>query len=400
MPALTVAVEPGPRRLDALSAAAGEDAVLAVRAAATALEGLRVVHLTTPPFAPAALDALRSMVPLLRDGGLDVRWLAVAGDDRADAAARAAGDALRGGEPGAPGELDAWLERGAQVHAELPRGTDVVVAHGVEALAALGGARGAQAPRAVWWIDGDLSAPWAEAWERVAPLAAGVVVVGDPGAAPPPGVRAEPIAPALDPLVTRNLDLGPRLAGPLARAAGIDLGHPFLVQVVDVDGWSRPELALEALRAARRAGAEDLQLVIAARLPAGDARAWRTLGELSDHIDGTDGVRVLANVGGAADAELNALQRLARVALAAQPGPGVLEALWKGTPVLVAAEPGGLGEHVASPEERGRRAAELVADPGLAAELGRAGRDRVRTGHLVTRLLRDELALLARVAGS
>src|SRR6059058_4696971 len=112
MPVLTVPVEPGPRRLDALAEAAGADAVAAVQERAQGLRRLRVVHLVTPPFAPRALDLLRSTVPLLRDAGLDVRWLAVAGDERADAAARAVGDALRGGEPGPADDERVWRERG------------------------------------------------------------------------------------------------------------------------------------------------------------------------------------------------------------------------------------------------------------------------------------------------
>src|SRR3954447_4656992 len=112
MPVLTVPVEPGPKRLAALTEAAGAGAVATVQERAQGLRRLRVVHLATPPFAPRALDLLRSTVPLLRDCGLDVRWLAVAGDERADAAARAVGDALRGGEPGAPEDDRAWRERG------------------------------------------------------------------------------------------------------------------------------------------------------------------------------------------------------------------------------------------------------------------------------------------------
>ena len=42
------------------------------------------------------------------------------------------------------------------------------------------------------------------------------------------------------------------------------------------------------------------------------------------------------------------------------------------------------------------RVVELVGDPGLAIEMGRAGRERVRERFLVTRVLEDELGLLAR----
>src|SRR4051794_26318277 len=153
MPALTFPVDVGPRRLDDLVAPSGEEAVAGVRAAAEPLRGLRVVHLATPPFAPDALDVLRSSVPLLRDAGLDVRWLAVAGDDRADAAARAVGDALRGGEPGPPEDERDWRERGATAASEVPRGTDVVVIHGIEALALAGGDSGPPRPRRIWWTD-------------------------------------------------------------------------------------------------------------------------------------------------------------------------------------------------------------------------------------------------------
>lgn len=365
MPALTVPVEPGPRGLEALAEPAGADAVAEVRRLAAPLRRLRVVHVATPPFAPRALDRLRASVALLHDAGLDVRWLAVAGDERADAAARAVADALRGGEPGPDDDVRAWRERGARAAAEVPRGTDVVVVHGIEGLALLGGEFAAPRPRLVWWPEGDVGAPVADLLERADEVVAG-------------------IAAAIDPLAPRNLPLEPRTAGHLARSAGVRLDRPFVVHVADVDGWSRAEDALDVLHAAQDAGAGDLQLAIAARLPAGDARAWRTLGELSDHVGGEPGVVVVANVGGASDAEVNALQRLARVAIAQDGETAALEAGWKSTPAAT----------------DGARVAALVADPGEAIAAGRAARERVRESGLITRLLADELALYARITSA
>jgi len=119
-------------------------------------------------------------------------------------------------------------------------------------------------------------------------------------------------------------------------------------------------------------------------LPAGDARAWRTLGELGDHTAGEEGVLVVPNVGGAGDAEVNALQRLARVALGEAGDTAALEAGWKGTPSST----------------DGARVAALVADPGEAVAEGRAARDRVRESGLVTRLLCDQLSLYARITSA
>src|SRR3954452_864805 len=108
MPVLTVPVEPGPRRLESLVETAGEGAVAGRPDRAQGLRRLRVTHLATPPFAPRALDLLRSTIPLLRDCGLDVRCLADAGDERADAAVLEEHDPLRGGDVGPYNDVQSW----------------------------------------------------------------------------------------------------------------------------------------------------------------------------------------------------------------------------------------------------------------------------------------------------
>ncbi len=53
-----------------------------------------------------------------------------------------------------------------------------------------------------------------------------------------------------------------------------------------------------------------------------------------------------------------------------------------------------------SPEETAGRILELVRDPGLAIELGRSGRERVRERFLVTRALEADLGVLGAVLGA
>lgn len=268
----------------------------------------------------------------------------------------------------------------------------------LDALALLAAAERAASPRPrwAWWIDGDLSAPDGELWGAVSDLAgAADVVLAERAAWAPPGVAAEEVGAAIDPLAARNLELAPRVAGDLVRSTGAGLDRPFVLARAQADGWSEAERALAAVRAAREAGTASLGLVLAAAVPAGDPRAWRTLGELADHAAADDDVLVVPDVGGAGDAQVNALQRLARVALVEREDEApALEALWKRTPV-VAAERGAEGAARA-----GAAVAELVADPGLALERGTAGRDRVRASGLVTRLLADQLALYARIVSA
>jgi len=416
----TVPLEPGRRRLDAYEPIAGAPAIAGIRKAAKPLKGLRVTHLTAPPFTPAAVDLLQPLVPLLGDLGLDVRWRGLPAGGAAGRAAQALGDALRGGELAiADEDLEAWREQAVEVEA-----ADVLVLHDPEALAALGpGAL--PGVRTLWRMHGDLSAANAEAWVIAGPLAhrAQTWVVAHTDFAPerrqaPGGRRAEgaaggadlvAIPPALDPLASRHLELPPRVTGAFARAAGLDLTRPCVCQVADLDAWSDPESAIDAWLAAREAGADGLQLALVARVAHHDERAWQAIGELSEYAGEHDDVRVVADVAGHGDGAVNAVQRLSRAALHGGRGYGiaVAEALWKGTPAVAPPGPGAAEELVEgagggfvadTASERGGRIAELVADTGLAVELARAGRQRVREAGLITRALADELELLARVA--
>jgi trehalose synthase len=128
---------------------------------------------------------------------------------------------------------------------------------------------------------------------------------------------------------------------------------------------------------------------------------------VSDYAAGETDLLLLTSYEGLGSLEIGALQRLARAALELSLREGFdlapCETLWKRTPVVGSAD-GGLrftirdavdGFLATEPEQLAARLVELVRDPGLAVEMGRAGRERVRERFLVTAALERELRALA-----
>jgi len=105
--------------------------------------------------------------------------------------------------------------------------------------------------------------------------------------------------------------------------------------------------------------------------------------------------------------EINAFQRQSDVVIQKSIREGfglvVSETLWKGTPVVAGRAGGiplqmedGVGGFLAGDDsEFVERLLYLLRTPGEAVRIGAAGRERVRENYLITRLLRDEMRLLA-----
>ena len=183
--------------------------------------------------------------------------------------------------------------------------------------------------------------PRSEALERAAVLADACSGVLAPDASFLPagldGDRVRAVAPGIDPLDPRNLELEPRLPGRVVRSLGVDLDRPFVLQVLELDRWDDPHTTIECFRLAREE-APGLQLVLAAQFDAAAAEAWRAAKEVSDYSAGMEDLLLLTSYEPLGSLELGALQHLARVVLEISTGEGLhlgpCEALWKRTPVV------------------------------------------------------------------
>jgi trehalose synthase len=406
-------IQPGRRSLGDYAQLVGDDAFERIRGLARSLGGMRVIHVS--PAAPrnGCPDLLRGLLPLATDAGLDVEWRVLYGGAPFGDVARDLYDGIQGAETAiAPSTWSEYLEGVAAAIGSLRDDCDVLVLHDPATLGLLAQDEGAA--RVVWRCHVDASEPEPATWERLLPLleTCDWGIFAYDGFWPPNlGGDVRAIAPAIDPLGPKHMDMPLRLAGHVLRSLGIDLTRPLACHVSRLDRWKDPHGVIDAFAQAK-SGVPDLQLVLVGALPGEGPQDFRIAREVADYAAGIEDVRVMTSYTGVGEVEVGALQRVARVSLqrSLREGFGLCasEALWKRTPVV--ASPGGgiasqvedgrSGYLVDTTQEMAARLQELVQDPGLAIELGSAGRRRVKERFLVTRLLEDELRLLASVSGT
>jgi trehalose synthase len=398
-----------PRAPGDYATAAGARAVAALQDAAEPLRGVRVLHVSAAGAEGRVPEFLGGLLPLAAGAGVDVEWRVLFGSPELRATAAALLSGLRGGESAIEdADWAEYLEASGRTAASLQDGYDVVVLHDAALGLAAGLADGApgDGPAVVWRLHEDASRAEPDALARAGSLAerCAAVLVPDQSFAPAAlqDGRLRVAPPGIDPLDPRNLELESRLPGRVVRPLGVDLDRPFCLQVLELDRWDDPHAAIDAFRAAK-AEEPELQLVLAALLDRAANESWQAAKEISDYAEGTRDVLLLTTYEGLGSLEVGALLLLARTVIERSLREGFelapFEALWKRTPVVggipLTVRDGVDGFLAPDPEEAAARIVELVRDPGLAIEMGRAGRERVRERFLVTSALERELQALA-----
>jgi trehalose synthase len=391
-----------PRAPGEYAPAAGGRAVERLQDAAAPLRGARVLHVSMAGAEGRVPELLGGLLPLAAGAGVEVEWRVLFGSPELRSTATRLQSGLRGGESGITEEAwAAYLEACALTAGSLRDDYDAVVLHD----AALGLAATLEAPT-VWHLHEDASSPEPDALARAVGLSescSGIWVSHEsfaPEALANGKLQVAP--PGIDPLDARNLQLEPRLPGRVVRPLGVDLDRPFCLQVLELDRWDDPHAAIDAFRLAQ-AEEPELQLVLAAILDRASTESWQAAKEISDYAEGMDGVLLLTTYEGLGSLEVGALLLLARAVIERSLREGFdlapFEALWKRTPVVgglpIAIRDGVDGFLAPDTEQAAAHILELVRDPGLAAEMGRSGRERVREHFLVTAALERELRALA-----
>jgi len=396
--------------VDAYRGVVPESILEGLREQAATLQGARILHVNATAYGGGVTELLRSSVPLLRDLGLHVDWKVISGSQEFFRATKALHNALQG----SPQSLDeaeraAYMQCARENGPLLDGGHDFVVIHDPQPAAMLS-THGRGDAQWVWRCHIDTSEPNPDAWRFLRPLLAefdAAVFTMDEFVPPDlPIARVRTIAPAIDPLSPKNLDISERTAGQILDWIGVDMDGPLVTQVSRFDPWKDPFGVIAAYRLVREE-VPDLQLALVGSMALDDPEGWEVYGQLQEHAEHDELIHIYTNLTGASNVEVNAFQRLSDVVVQKSIREGfglvVSESLWKGTPV-VAGRAGGIplqmpdgvgGVLVDSVQECAAGMLELLGDRKLAGELGERGREHVRERFLLPRLLLEELALLS-----
>ncbi|HEY5288162.1 MAG TPA: glycosyltransferase [Solirubrobacteraceae bacterium] len=390
----------------------GRELIEEIRELAEPLKGKRVVHVSATAFGGGVSEILYTLVPLMRDVGLDCEWQVIYGREEFFNATKLMHNALQGN----PQDLDeeqwgTWEQYNEMNARELSDGWDVCLVHDPQP-AGLYRLVPEKAKGWVWRCHIDLSTPNPATIERLLPFIAeypqSLFHMAD---YVPQGMggNVNIVPPAIDPLMPKNMALSPEDASYVCEQFGIDVDRPLICQVSRFDPWKDPLGVIDAYRLVKQQ-VPNVQLALVGSMASDDPEGWDFFNATIAHADGDPDVHILNNFNNVGAIEVNAFQSHADVVVQKSIREGfgltVSEAIWKARP-FIGGNVGGIplqvedevtGFLVETVDQCAQRSLELLGDPGLGKALGRRGKEHVRRHFLTPRYLRDYLRIFKELA--
>ena len=394
----------------------GRPLVEEIRELAEALQGLKVLHLSATAFGGGVSEILYTLVPLMRDVGIEADWQIMIGREEFYNVTKLMHNSLQGSEQTISD--DEWItyERYNRINAlELTDGWDVIIVHDPQP-AAVHQHVPEKARQWVWRCHIDLSTPNPETIEKLVPMVRDYddsvfhlqeyVPAALNGAS---DMKIHICPPAIDPLSPKNMALSPEDAAFVCDQFGVDVDRPLMCQVSRFDPWKDPIGVIDAYRRVTEE-LPDVQLALVGSMATDDPEGWEFFNSTLEYAQGDEDIKILNNLNNVGAIEVNAFQSQADVVIQKSTREGfgltVSEALWKARP-FIGGDVGGIplqvkdgetGFLVSSPEQCADRSLEILREPELGKRLARAGKEHVRQHFLTPRLLRDWLGIFSNSA--
>jgi trehalose synthase len=379
------------------------------------LRGKRVVHLSATSFGGGVAEINYALVPLMQDAGLDVEWRIIKGADDFFGVTKTIHNALQGDPQGLIPEQEQVYRRFTALNAEeFEDAYDYVIVHDPQPAGLIDHFPDSPA-NWIWRCHIDLSEPNPGVLGFLAPSLerydASVFHMPEYVPAQVALRQAFIWPPAIDPLTPKNMALSPEDAAYVVDQFGIHVGRPLLTQISRFDPWKDPLGVIDAYRLVRQTH-PNVQLALVGSMAHDDPEGWDFYNRTVAHAAGDPDIFILSNLNNIGSVEVNAFQvhSAAVIQKSIREGFGltVTEALWKARAtvggraggIVAQIEHGVTGWLVDSPADCADACCEILDDPAEARERGHRGKEVVRRRFLMTRLLRDWLALFNRLDGN
>jgi trehalose synthase len=397
----------------------GDERTDEIQRLAEPLKGARVLHVNATAFGGGVAEILATLVPLMQDLGLHTEWQVIRGADEFYNVTKAMHNSLQGMLlEWTPQMRDIWTRYNQMNSDSFDEDYDYVVIHDPQPAAMLAQVtqRLGQPPKGkwVWRCHIDLTDAQPEVWDLLHPYIerydGAIFTMPEYAKDDLKKPRIFTVPPAIDPLSPKNTELSASTVNEILTRYDVDPERPMILQVSRFDPWKDPLGVIDVYRTLK-SDIPDLQLVLVASMAHDDPEGWawyeRTIRRSGEDYD----IKILSNLNGVGNLEVNAFQAHAKVVIQKSVREGfglvVSEALWKGRPV-VAGNVGGIplqilygktGYLVNTTAECTNRVLHLLKHPRIADRMGHTGREHVREHFLITRYLRDYLAIFNTLDG-
>lgn len=360
------------------------------------------LHINSTKAGGGVAEILQRMIPILQELGIAARWEVIEGDEPFYDMTKKVHNALQGNMERITRKMWDHHYEINRINAEkLDLDADAVLIHDPQPAALIEFRKSANW---MWRCHIDVSAPVPDVWNNLKSYCSkfDAAIFSVSKFARAMGIDEFIITPSIDPLSEKNMELADDDIKSTLNRFQIPQGRPILLQVSRFDRFKDPLGVIKAYRAVKKYN--DCLLVLAGSPASDDPEGEAVLREVQVYAADDPDVHILL-LPPFSDRDINALQRAATVVLQKSVREGfgltVSEAMWKGKPVVGGAT-GGIplqiihgvsGFLVHSPEGAAFRIRQLLNNPDMAQRMGEKGREYVRNNFLITRQVRDYLAV-------
>jgi len=378
------------------------------------LKGKKVVHVNSTRLGGGVAEILNKLVPLMQDLGIDAQWKVIKGNELFFKCTKSFHNGLQGNAVEIPPSLLKVYEdtnaKNAEKLCPILEDADIVFIHDPQPAPFLHLCSNRKG-KWIWRCHIDVSRPYRPVWKYLRKFVEGYdasifSLAAFAQSLPHPQYL---IAPSIDPLSDKNMDLPEEEARSVYDRFELDPQRPLIVQVSRFDRFKDPVGVIHAYRLARKF-VPGLQLVLAGGEATDDPESQLVLDNVYEAANDDKDISILL-LPSDANRTINALQRAADVVLQKSIKEGfgltVTEALWKGKPVI-GGNVGGIrlqvvnhhtGFLVNTPEGAALRIRYLLYNHEQRKIMGEKAHRFVLENFLITRHLREYLTLMIDILG-